>query len=160
LVLGYQFDPQAIGGVKILLKRFFYEGMFPVNSDAFHLEWIASTLPAGTAATGGFMSDVVAISQVQPLLLPLVAFVTAFYLVLGEWLACAISRKYSSAIVYYSIACVYIFALIIWVGSVIFLGMLLILILVYLFPRINLRLKIQHQQDRSVSKKSFLIDQV
>jgi len=136
IVLAYQFNADAVGGVMASFQRFFYQGWVPIDMDAYHLEWIGTTLPKGfVSAGGGLLSVSLVIAQSQPLYIALFAAIVAVFIVFGEGVARAIRIKYKVPIYYYVVGGIYTLFFYIGPGTLVFFGILTILIIVMVMPR-------------------------
>lgn len=140
IVLAYQFNADAIGGVRASFQRFFYHGWVPTDGDAYHLEWIGITLPYGfVSGGGGLLSASLAITQSQPLYMALFGALVAIFIVLGEIVSRAIGRKYKTPLFYYVAGGIYTLFFYIGSGSTWFLGLSTILVITAVMPNYSQR---------------------
>jgi hypothetical protein len=140
LVLGHQFSPEAIGGVSVIIKRFFYQGWVVIDHDAYHLEWIATTLPQGFVSGGGFFGDILPILNSGIPYFVLFALITAIYFYGGEWLVRRIGNRFNSLNLYYALAMVFSVLFFTNCGTIIWWGFVFFLVFLLVTPKIRFAL--------------------
>jgi len=138
IVLGSQFDPDAIGGKIVMLKRLFYQGWIQIDSDAFHLEWIGKTLPKGFAAAGGFLSAVLSISGNNMFFLIFLSFITAMYIYFGEYLVRKINHRFNFLGLYSALILLYVVCFVTSVGTIMWWGMIAFMVFLLLMPKMKI----------------------
>ena len=136
MVLAYQYNTEAVGGWLLHLKRFIYQGWVSIDSDAFNLEYIGLLLPSGFATGGGFLSQILILTQSNMFLVAFMAAIVAMIIFSGEILARRIGRRHVSHFLYVTLALLYSFIYYIGPGNIFFWSMVLVyLIMLYVVPK-------------------------
>jgi hypothetical protein len=139
MVLGYQYDPDAIGGVGVLIKRVIYNGWATLDHSAHHMEFIAMKVPKGFFTGVGLLSNAVSIIHASPLLTIFLALLWSFHIGLADFFAHKISIKYNSGILKPFIIALYLMFMFRSLGSVVFWGLVLTLLFLNFFPKVSFK---------------------
>lgn len=138
IVLSYQFNVDAVGGVFEAFKWFYYDQWNVVDADTYHMEYIGVALPEGFVdMASSLLAKSLWMTHSQPLYIAIFAINVAFFILLGEWLARSISIKYAAREYFYIVGLVYVLFFYTGSGSTLFLGLLTVLIFIAMMPRFS-----------------------
>lgn len=140
IILASKFNADAIGGVAAAFQWFNFNPWNVFDADNYHIELIGITLPEGfVSGGGGLLSKALLVTQSEPLYIAAFAINVAAYVLIGEWIARSVSLKYAVPTYYYIVGGLYILFFYVGSGSKVFFGILSVLILIVLLPKMSAR---------------------
>jgi hypothetical protein len=140
IVLSYQFNVDAVGGVFESFKWFYRDQWNVMDADSYHIEYMGMPLPEGFVnMASSLLAKSLWMTQAQPLYIAIFALNVTVFILLGEWLARTISIKYMEREYYFIISLVYVLFFYTGSGSTLFLGLLTILAIISFIPRLSKR---------------------
>ncbi len=140
IVLSYKFNVNAVGGVFESFKWFYYDQWNVMDADSYHIEYMGMALPEGFVnMASSLLAKSLWMTQGQPLYIAIFAINVAFFILLGEWIARAISMKYEAREYYFIISLVYVLFFYTGSGSKLFLIILAALAIIAFIPRLSKR---------------------
>ncbi len=138
IVLSFKFNVDAVGGVFNSFKWFYYDQWNVMDADSYHIEYMGMALPDGFVnIASGLLAKSLWMTHAQPLYIAIFAINVAVFILLGEWLARAISRKYMAREYYFVIGIIYALFFYTGSGSIVLLGLLAVLMILALMPRFS-----------------------
>ena len=154
IVLGYQFNPEAVGGTIAAIQRFLYQGWVPLDINAYHVAFLGTTLPEGFASVGGFLSTVLMMTNSKVHIIFLVSIMVAAFVAIGEGIARNMSRKFFSRPIYFIIGFIFTILFYTSMGTVPFWGMFAVLVVLCVTPRVKFKMN----NSKSENKNHFVLN--
>lgn len=140
LVLGHQFNADAVGGISRVLLNLFSEGLGNIDGRAYTLEWCGMLISEEYGFRGGLLSNVVisAAAGVMPLLISILY--VSVYLFVFEWLARRVAIRVQSNAAYWAVSIVGTLLLLLAVGTSVFWGFVFFCLVLAVAPRLDFSL--------------------